>query len=457
MRVAAHAGSAPGSPTPTTPAAADPAALLRSPAYLRLLLFATLLGLPISAVAWSFLALLHYLQDWVYQDLPHGVGLDPAPWWWPLPVLTVAGVLVALTVRYLPGGGGHVAAEGFQTGGSESADRYLPGVCLAALASLGLGAVLGPEAPLIALGSGLAVLALHGGRQQRPTQTVALAAAVGSFAAISTLLGSPLIGAFLLMEVVGLSGPMLSLVLVPGLLAAGMGSLIFVGLGDWSGLGTLSLAIPDLPPSPSPDLGQFCWAVAIGVAGGLVGVVIKRLALFLDAAVRRRILLLTPVMGLAMAASAIAYAEATGRPAADVLFSGEEALGPLLTGSATYPVDVLLLLLVCKGLAYCAALASFRGGPIFPAMFLGAAGGILCSHLPGLPVVAGAAMGIGAMAVTLLRFPLTSVLLTTVFMGSDGLTLMPLVIVAVVVAFVVSARLIPPEPARGAPGPVHAD
>jgi H+/Cl- antiporter ClcA len=446
MAMGAHAESASGA-TPGTPAVNDPAALLRSRAYVRLLVFATLLGLPISAVAYGFLTLIHYVQHWVYQDLPHALGFDPAPSWWALPVLALAGVIVALVVLHLPGAGGHVPAEGFSAGGGS--DRALLGVCIAGLASIGLGAVLGPEGPLIALGSGLAVLALRAMHRDRPAQAVALVASVGSFAAIATLLGSPLVGAFMLMEVIGLAGPMLGLVLIPGLLAAGMGSLIFVGFGAWTGLGTLALSIQNLPASPSPDVWQVCWAVAIGAAGGVAGVGIRRLALRLEAVVRRRVLLLTPVMGVVMAVLALVYAEATGHSTDDVLFSGQNALGPLMTHSETYAVGALLLLLACKALAYCAALSSFRGGPIFPAMFLGAAGGIVCSHLPGLPVVAGAAMGIGAMAVAMLKFPLTSVLLTTIFLGADGLTLMPLIIVAVVVSFVVSSRLAPSEPAHG--------
>ena len=85
-------------------------------------------------------------------------------------------------------------------------------------------------------------------------------------------------------------------------------------------------------------------------------------------------------------------------------------------------------------------------------MFIGAAGGIAMSHLPGLPLVAGVAMGIGAMAVVMLRLPLTSVLLATLLLTSDGLAVMPLAIVAVVVAYVVSARL---GPAR-ASGPARS-
>jgi len=56
-------------------------------------------------------------------------------------------------------------------------------------------------------------------------------------------------------------------------------------------------------------------------------------------------------------------------------------------------------------------------------------------------------MGIGAMCTVLLRLPLTAIMLTTLFLGTDGVRVMPLVIVAAVVAFVVSTRLTPPDPA----------
>jgi hypothetical protein len=52
-------------------------------------------------------------------------------------------------------------------------------------------------------------------------------------------------------------------------------------------------------------------------------------------------------------------------------------------------------------------------------------------------------MGLGAMSVTMLGLPLTSVLVASVFLPSDAIALMPLVIVAVVVAYVTSARVGP--------------
>jgi hypothetical protein len=61
----------------TTPT--DPLALLRSRAYLRLLVVAANLGVPISAAAWGFLALVSYLQKELFTHLPHALGYSTAP------------------------------------------------------------------------------------------------------------------------------------------------------------------------------------------------------------------------------------------------------------------------------------------------------------------------------------------------------------------------------------------
>jgi hypothetical protein len=225
--------------------------------------------------------------------------------------------------------------------------------------------------------------------------------------------------------------------------AAGIGSLIFVGLGNLTGLGTFSLSLPDLPLFTQPDLPSFLWALVIGLLAAVLGTAIRRLALLLRPHVERRLLLATPLVGLAIGALAMVYAQVSGHSFSDVLFSGQDAMGPLISQSAGYSAGALALLVACKGLAYGASMSAFRGGPVFPAMFLGAAGGIALSHLPGLSLVAGVAMGIGAMSVVMLRLPLTSVLLATLLLASDALAVMPLVIVAVAVAYVASARLTP--------------
>jgi H+/Cl- antiporter ClcA len=434
----------------------DPLALLRSRSYIALLVIAAIIGAPVSAAAYFFLALVGKMQGWIFTSLPKGLGFHAEPLWWPILPLLLAGVLVALTIRYLPGKGGHSPADGFKAGEGPPSPIELPGIVLAAFATLCLGVVLGPEAPLIALGGGLGVVAVRLVKRDAPARTQTVVAAAGSFAAISTLLGSPLTGAFLLMEASGLGGAMMELVLVPGLLAAGVGSLVFVGLDAWTGLGTFSLAIPGLPHVGAPTFAEFGWALAVGVLAVPFGLAIRWLGLLLRPHVERRMVLITPLVGLAVAGLAIAFAAGTGKGSSEVLFSGQSALGPFVSNSASYTVGALILLLACKGLAYGVSLSGFRGGPTFPALFLGAAGGVAMSHLPGLPLVDGIAMGIGAMSVVMLRLPLTSVLLASLLLASDGLAVMPLVIVAVVVAYVISARFTPspaaaPATAAGPP------
>src|SRR3954449_4113400 len=103
----------PGAPPPAEPSPAeppDPQALLRSRGYVRILILAAITGLPISAAAYGFLALVEHVQDWVFKALPESLGYDAAPTWWPLPLLALAGLLTALAIRHLPGTGGHEPA-----------------------------------------------------------------------------------------------------------------------------------------------------------------------------------------------------------------------------------------------------------------------------------------------------------------------------------------------------------
>jgi H+/Cl- antiporter ClcA len=422
-------------------------ALLRSRRYIGLLILAAVLGAIVSALAYGFLVLVHSLQQWMYTNLPHAFGFSSAPIWWPLIPLALAGVVVGVTVRYLPGTGGEMPVDGFHAG-PPAAARLLPGIAIAALASIALGPVVGPEGPLIALGAGAAVLLVRLTKRDLPEQAGKVIAATGSFAAISTLLGSPIVGAFLLMEITGLVGATESVVLVPGLLGAGIGALIFTGLGHLTGRGTFSLAIPNLPAAGRPTLGELGWAVAVGIAAALLCWLIRRTASSTRGAVERYTVPMTVVIGLAVAGLAIAYAAATSHGSGDVLFSGQDQLPSLIEHAGGYSVAALLLLALCKSLAYAGSLTAFRGGPTFPAMFIGAVGGIALSHLPGLGLIPGVAIGIGAMLVAMLRLPLTAVLLTCLFLASDGVLVMPLVIVAVVVSHVTTIRLTPaPEPA----------
>src|SRR5262245_5546365 len=182
----------------------DSLAVVHSRRYLKLLLFAAILGVPISAAAYWFVWALHHGRRLMFEALPSALGFSTAPAWWPVPVLALGGLLAGAAIAYLPGRGGHSPVDGFQAGGPPRAVT-LPGVLLAALASLCFGAVVGPEGPLIALGGGLAALALRVLKHDATEKEFALVGAAGAFAAVAFLLGSPIVGAFLMLEAVGLA------------------------------------------------------------------------------------------------------------------------------------------------------------------------------------------------------------------------------------------------------------
>jgi H+/Cl- antiporter ClcA len=415
----------------------DPVAVIRSKPYLSALLLAAVLGVPISVVAYGFLALVAAIQTFLFDDLPNDLFSGNTPAWWPVPWLLLCGLLTGLTIRYLPGNGGHSPAFGFHAGGGPPVDREFPGIVLAALCTLSLGAVLGPEAPLIAIGGGLAALTVHLAKKDAPPMALTIMASAGSFAAVSTLLGSPLLGAFLIMEAAGIGGATLSLVALPGLVASGIGALVFVGMDNWTGLGSFSLALTSVPPAVEPTVATVAWALPIGAAAALLGWVIRWFALSLRPVVHMNRVLVTGVLGLLIGLTAMVYQLISGNSFVQVLFSGQDALPELVEHAADYSVGVLLLLALCKTFAYGLSLSAFRGGPVFPAMFIGAVLGIAVSGLPGMSLAPAIGMGIGAMCAAMLRLPLTSTLLATVLMGADGVSITPQVVVAVAVAFII--------------------
>jgi H+/Cl- antiporter ClcA len=440
------AGAKPGPAGAANPAAMDPRTVIRSKAYLSALILAAILGIPISAVAYGFLALVSKIQHYLFLDLPTSVVGGPAPAWWPLPWLVLCGLLTGLTIRYLPGNCGHSPAFGFQTGGGPPSGKELIGVFLAALTTLSLGAVLGPEAPLIAIGGGLAALTVHLVRKDAPPMAATVMASAGSFAAVSTLLGSPILGAFLIMEVAGVGGAALSLVTLPGLLASGIGALIFLGLDNLTGLGTFSLSLGTVPPGVDPTVATLLWAVVIGIVGAALGWLIRWGGLSLRPLVHTNRVLVTAALGLLIGASAMIYQLVTGNSFTQVLFSGQDAMPALVTNAAEFSLGAIVMLIVCKGFAYSLSLSAFRGGPVFPSMFIGAALGVAVSDLPGMALAPALAMGIGAMCAAMLRLPMTSTLLAVLLLGSDGLSVTPQAVIAVAVSFVVTYLLPIPGP-----------
>lgn len=441
--MSAHAEAEPAQPADTLRTV-----LLRR-GYRRLLLLCVLLGVPIALACFFFVSLQHELQHWVWEALPKSLGYDRAPWWWSLPALLLAGLILAPIVTRMRGGGGHLPVDGLG-GGAPIGPAQLPGVVLAALATLPLGVVLGPEAPLMAVGSALALLAVRTLKHAPDPKAETVIAMTGSTAAVSTILGGPVVAAVMVVEAAGIGGTQLVVLLLPCLLASATGALVFTGFGHWTGLTIGALKLPHLPPDVNPDAGDFLWGIPAAVLIAAVITVARGLGYRTAAWTSQHPARRTVLCALAVGCCLTAYALLTGRSPEEAALSGQASLGRLAAEPHAWSVAALVALVLCKALAWGICLGSMRGGPIFPAVLLGAAVGIACSGLPGLGATPGLALGIAAASAAITGLPLTSAVLAVLLLGGDAYNQMPLIVMASVVAFVTAQLLRRRTPADAA-------
>ena len=349
----------------------------------------------------------------------------------------LAGALLVYGAMQLPGEGGHRPLNGIAL---DVGPRQITSALLAALGSLAFGAVLGPEAPLLALGTAAGFAVYRGNlRSERSIITIA-----GAMAAIGYILGNPLVTAILVLEMLVLTGSSRGgrgavATLLPAMIALGVGYLLQVGVGrNWDGFGEAKLAVPGLPEYPNVlprDL----------VLGGLLAVVVAsittlafRVGIAYDARARRRPLAGLVIAAAILAAAAVGIRAVTGEPIELVLFSGQAAIGDAL---AITSIGTLLLIALAKALAYGVSLGSgFRGGAVFPAIFLGVVLGTVVALLvdeSSLPAYVAA--GIAAGGAASFRLPFTSVLLAVLLCSASGLAVTSVAIVGSAVGLLVRA------------------
>ena len=415
------------------------------------LVLAAIVGLGVSLVAWGFLELIYQMQEELFVHIPSGLGYhNGPPLWEMLLVLGIAGAIVAFAIVRLPGRGGHIPVLGLSTG-KPTQPNELAGVLLAAIASIGGGLVLGPEAPLIAMGGGLALWTLRLSRREMPPTVPLVMAAAGSFAGLSFLFGSPVVAAVIMIEASGIGGPKAKLILLPGLLAAGIGSLVSIGLGSLTGLSTSSFALGPLPlPAFSqPSVSDFAWTIPLAI---VIAVVVVKGIIVLGRATERpatsRAFVILPIVGLIVAVLASVFAQISGHTTNAVILSGQDALPKLISQAGSWSLGALALLITCKGIAWGLSLGSFRGGPTFPAIFLGSAAGLMVAGLPGFSTTPAVAVGLAAGTVAMLRLPLSAVVIGLILTSKTGLGVLPLIIVAAVVAYVTTIALSRPKQAQ---------
>jgi H+/Cl- antiporter ClcA len=405
-------------------------------AAVRLVVLAAAVGVPAALAAALLLALVHDLQHRLWTDVPDALGHDAPPWYLVVGLPVIGAALVVAVRLVLPGDGGHRPVEGLSSTPTPLA--YVPGIALAALATLAFGAVLGPEAPVIALGSAVAIAGASLARLGEKERAVLSLA--GSFAAISALFGGPLVGGILLMEGgLGLGAALLPM-LLPGFVAAGVGYLVFIGFGDWGGLDAPGLVVPALPLFQGTHLLDLVIAVAVGLATALVLAPVSRSARWLDRVGEARLGMpaLLLLGGLAVGVLAL-LADLLGAAPDEVLFSGQAALPSLLAEDSA---SIVLLVLVAKALAYLVSLScGFRGGPVFPAVFIGVALAMLpvvwFDMSPTVALAIGAAAGTAAQT----RLLLTSLVFSTLLVGTQNVDTVTATVLAGAAAWLTATAL----------------
>ena len=411
---------------------------------LRLVLLGAAIGIPAALAAIAFFTAVHYLEQLIWHALPTALGEASPPWYLVVFLPVVGAAIVAIARLTLPGDGGRSPLAGMSHGATPV--RYVPGIVVAALGTLGFGLVLGPEAPVMAVGSavGLAITSLV--RSDAREQGVLSMA--GIFSAISTLFGGPLVAGVMLTEGGISMGAVLIPVLLPGFVAAAVGYLVFLGVGPYTGAPAPGLQVPDLPAYVGTSVPDLIIAIVVGVVTAALIVAIngaaKRVAALQDGRQGDRGVGLVAALllgGLAVGALA-QLATVFGVAPDDVLFSGQASIPALVSESS---LIALVVLVFVKAAAYAVSLATgFRGGPIFPAVFLGVNVAAFAVELFGTSPTFAIAIGCAAGMAAQTRLVVTSMLFAALLVGSGGFDAIAGAVFATVASWLTVQALDPP-------------
>ncbi|MDX2562759.1 ion channel protein [Streptomyces sp. TX20-6-3] len=329
---------------------------------------ALVVGVAASLLFLGIEALSEGLEDVLWHDLPGALGVGDYSSLWIISMLTAAGLAVGLVIWKFPGHAGpDPASEGL--GGTPLAPGVIPGLLLASTLSLAGGVSLGPENPIIA--SNIA-LAYWLGRKAAPTVPGAFWVSLASAATIGALFGTPVAAALVISEaLVGVPGrgSLWDRLFAP-LVAAGAGAMTTQLLAE------PSFAV-GLPPLTDPGWGDLLAALVIAAAAAVFGLAACYLFPYVHAAFRR---LRHPMLMLPLGGLVLGLLGAIGGSL--TLFKGLEQVKELTSSVGSWSSGELARMAVIKLFALLiAASCGFRGGRIFPAVFIGAAFGLLAQAL----------------------------------------------------------------------------
>ena len=384
---------------------------------------AALTGIASSLILIVVMKIAAELQHFLWRTLPSALDMDVSNPFWVIPMLTLVGVAVGLVIRYTPGHAGPDPASEPLIG-TPMAPAHLPGLFIALILGLAGGVSLGPEHPIMAINIALTIAL---GSRILPRVGSLDWTILASAGTIGALFGTPIAAALIFSQT--LSGnndtPLWDRLFAP-LLAASTGALT-TGLFFHP---QFSLPIADYQAMHLIDIFNGIIVTLFAIAIGMVAV---WCLLRLHALMHQ---LKHPVLILGVGGFILGIIGMVGGPI--TLFKGLDEMHRLTAGQTFNGHDYMLFALSKLAALVVAAACGFRGGRIFPAVFVAVALGLMLhAHVPTVPAAITVSCAILGLVLVVTRDAWLSLFMAAVVVPNT--TLLPLLCIVMLPAWLLLA------------------
>ncbi|ELY3085853.1 ion channel protein [Klebsiella aerogenes] len=384
---------------------------------------AIIIGIASSLVLIVAMKIAAILQSILWSDLPAHVGIAADSPLWIIAILTLTGIAVGLVVRFSPGHGGPDPATESLIG-APIATSALPGLLAALILGLAGGVSLGPEHPIMVVNIALAVAL---GSRLFPRVSSLDWTILAASGTIGALFGTPVAAALIFSQTLNSSSdvPLWDRLFAP-LLAAAAGALT-TGIFFHP---NFTLPIPHYPHLRIIDIISGAIVTLIAIAVGMVAVwCLPRL----HALVHR---LKNPVLMLGIGGFLLGILGVIGGHI--TLFKGLDEMQQLASSQTLGAGDFLLIAVVKLAALVLAAACGFRGGRIFPAVFVGVSLGLMLhAHVEAVPAAITISCAILGLVLVVTRDGWLSLFMAAVVVPDT--TLLPLLCIVMLPAWLLLA------------------
>ncbi len=384
---------------------------------------AVIIGIASSLVLIVTMKVATVLQNILWSVLPLSLGLNAGGHLWTIAILTLTGIAVGLVIRFSPGHAGpDPAAESLV--GAPVSTSALPGLIAALILGLAGGVSLGPEHPIMVVNIALAVAI---GSRLFPRVSSLDWTILAASGTIGALFGTPVAAALIFSQTLNGSNdvPLWDRLFAP-LLAAAAGALTTSLFFNPH----FSLPIPHYPQMRLVDIFSGAVVALIAIAVGMVAVwCLPRL----HALMHR---LKSPVLTLGIGGLLLGILGTVGGHI--TLFKGLDEMQQMAFSQTLTGGDFMLIALVKLAALVLAAASGFRGGRIFPAVFVGVALGLMLhAHVDAVPAAITVSCAILGMTLVVTRDGWLSLFMAAVVVPDT--TLLPLLCIVMLPAWLLLA------------------